>query len=846
MRSPSFASLGGEEPDIDAVAGALWRSWMAHGPEAGAPDAAPGAGGDAAQAPLTWTSSPFRHVPRRLADPSLNAISDLALVPEHFVVLNDVLPVKSMPGQAMGDSGWRDPHGPLTIRGNATVLPLGAQQPLARAGMTPGETGFSWGNLLDESQVLQLQAPLPDDPRAQFLFAGALIKSRINELLVVSPRVQGKDNGQLTWGMNAGDNAAVARRDTFTYAPSGPGPAQEPLLNIHASVPKGRPKHPTIHEGRLDLALLGDDGRKQVQGVRTRWVDPTDPNWIRHLVGVLRVEGWQNHGGLPLRPAVMCHDGVSHSGVVATVLHGMQCLEAFNQHQLTLNSTEDLARHMRAFVAQGERLRGPSFAKPESGPRDIGKLAAELWKQWTMLQSSPESAAVAQILRPAVDSGKEDADQASDRQAAIPASDPDGVQAMADSARVAAPALAAMTSESGLAGVEPLALPAAPRLDAGALHGGQAAIGDNRDSGFISPSDESPPDMEPQMPMPSPMPSPSPTRSQMPARTEHSAANAQNPSATEARSPDAASRPAAPAASPQTPPDRRSGAPVGRGRRVAFANPLVQGPVRTPLVAEPAQQKARTSILKQSPASGHRNTGAAAEPVAARTKPPGPEVAASYAQDFEQAIAGRQLPVSRGNTFALQSRWTADRPGVQMLSAELDSLVERMTQRTGLVGRLRRQVVGDQARSLTPHLAWGNQVSAMVHEQVERYQRDHGVTVSSGERATLVHHALRTVLKARFDALSPAQQARWRSRVEGGSRAFREDLARAERDALDLPARLKGEAPSSGSAAPPVFVGRKGVTALHQLVDGVQVPRSILTLMREVADRSRPEQSTAL
>lgn len=849
-----------ESASTHAHATALTDATLARGSARTASSATPSAPPSIALSPPPMRPS-AQAIAQPLYDRHLSLSSRLSFVPAHFLALPDAL---KLPPAGQGD--WCDPLGPQTARINATPLSLKPTDS-QRAGHTRGsrEGVTAWSQFMKQPVVLQMQSVADQHSRAAGGLATALLATGTTDLIVVDALVRDPEAQPAT-----GSAAARARTPALTQKGTGfPAafPRENPVTDIvtdrlHYTFPEGAPyrsvqtdtQAPTkpkagMPHGALTISLKGADGSSTTHPVRTHTLNLNSPDWPHQLLFALNA-GWQRQDAKPLQLALMCKDGATASGVVATALHGMECLEALNRGDIRMQDPADLAARLDDFILAGQSVRSPAFAQVGDQPVDTRTLAADIWKAWVSLHSKPDSTAVQTYRHHQMDDGVWlDAD---DTRSSLDAIDGPATAAQTDVSaglRASAGTSRLLSSSSEDSGVLSDTTFSTSQFSTVARGERASALSPKREV----PDGEGDPWAKFDAAVSSPVRSPAASlprglAAQVASLTGGSTANSTiNSTATLS-----ARRPPEPAI--ELPPT--DGMPA---RRLHPASRASDAEVRT-LLAEltaPAQRAVRSP------------SGDEAKPLTPLQTALTLTESRSAAQDGNERM---QVPRH------IRKDWMPGAPKFNAYYSRLDGLVKEMTARTGVVGYLRARLTDPITRTLEPHTHWARDLINEIHaDMVRELQSRPGRSsdpvphIDHAQVAAAAHEAVQRLVAQRFSDLTPREQSRWRARVDGGSPRFNLAFSSSLQRVHELPRRflpngtvadapLTAEPPKT--QAPPIFMslhrgrgdaGRSGGAAprpwgsdgmrsaedIRKIVDREWSTHWVLSMTREVAEVGR-------
>ncbi|OWQ89306.1 hypothetical protein CDN98_01795 [Roseateles terrae] len=822
----------------------------AHAPEV--TDATSAAGGNAPSASrvtpsappsVVLSATPMKPAPQATAQPLLDRhwcmSSRLPFVPAHFLVLPDGL---RMP--AVGQSDWCDPLGPETARINATPLslrPADAQRPGHTRSLREGVT--NWSQLMKQPVVLQMQSVVQPNSRAAGGFATALLATGTTDLIAVDALVRHPDAAEA-----AGPAAAHGKTPALTQkAPGFPVafpldnpltdavtdscryafPAESPYTSVKTETVAPTKRKGGIPQGQLTISLEGADGRCFQHRVRTHTLNLNSPHWAHQLLYALNVRFLESDKK-PLQLALMCKDGATASGAVATALHGMECLEALNRGDLHMPDEAALAARLDDFIRAGQSVRSPEFAKVDGKPVDTRRMARDLWQAWASLQSKPDSVAVQTLRRHQLDEGvwlnSDDTTPLLD-----------AVDGATTSTETAAPSgtrqsrlarlLSSSSEDSGVLSDTTLASSQFSTLARGR---GAAALPPMQEVGDGEGDRWADVDAAVQSPVTSPAATlPRAVKGQVADVTVDSAADVTVDSVVHAT---------ATRTVPRTP-ARAIDLPTTEGRRARIFHPAhratdakvqamvahLTAPASDAAAARtrsPASASSRASDLWNASGSTPRGVFATS---GARAKPPlTPLQTALSLAESRSAAQGASVDDLYRIPKPIRKLWMPGGSKFTEFLPRLDGLVNEMTARTGLVGFLRARFTDPLTRTLEPHTHWARELIEQVQAEVTRDLQSRAGPSSEAPPdvdqtlvATAAHEAVKQLVSRRFEQLTPREQTRWRERVDGRSPRFELALSSSQQRVHELPRRLSPNSPQADAPlaapplkAPPIFMRR--------------------------------------
>lgn len=745
---------------------------------------------------------------RLLLDRHWNEHPQIYFVPDHFVALPAEL---QMP--PAGRQDWVDPRGSDAARINATALPLSAAG--TQWGTCKPLSGTaSWSHQLDGTSVLQMQGPSTPESRAAGGVASALLLGKMSDLIVVGDVSSGTVRGRGP----AEDVGAGPLVEGLNFRFPGDGDYLGVQTADHAE--KSKPGHPE----KLWMKLTRADGTAEQHSLRLHTLDLESPNWIYRMMFQLSV-CWQQDHNQPLRLALMCKDGATASGAVATALYGMECLDALNREDIQIKTVGELEHRLDEFIQNAQARRSPQFAEIRGRPLDTGAMARDLLKAWTSLHGNIESpvAALHRSLEPDEGISLQDADMdtgmdvdtlrwrgadasfASQPSSPLPPADKPSVELSGEHQTARFSRQFSVLSEDS--GVMSDTLQSAK---------GQDSLQRFAPRGTLSTTAE--------------------------LNEAEPTGLATEPAGLEAKPAARQADPAAPDADPATTVLPRTG-PESSG---------LVAPRHRSTLELPATEQLRSRLLHagggRSPANVKRlidkfSDSPKGSASLSRSPSVSPSVPPSHAARAEHPAPRTPMEEARVLTASREAAATATQaelaripqavrrdwePGGRRFAAYLaraKPLVQEMTARTGLIGYLRARLTDPATRTLDRHVTWSRDLMRQVHDDLAEHVNQQAGPSSAAaagadpqQVAQLARQVIKSLLAQQFESLSSRDQQRWRHRVTGHSERFEQALATSRERVTELPARLlPGSAQDAGpltgraaraTQAPPVFMSR--------------------------------------
>lgn len=830
--------------------------------------------------PLDWKTPSMWDAPAeqalKLDDPTWNTHPKVSFNPAHFVVLPETLKLPQA-----GCMDWRDPLGTTATRINATVLPLTARDatsgdPRTVATGSPGQT--TWSRMLNTPAVLQMQAPLDAQSSAAGATACALMLGGVTDLIVVDALTRTPDAADAA-SPHSGHTAPKVPQLTqggkgYPVGYSNRNPAAQFLLEqvdyalppespfTHVRTVAHEPTRPKagLPRGSLHVNLQAADGSRLEQPVRTYALNLNAPHWEHQLMHALTVTRLRDKTQA-LNLAVMCQDGAGASGVVATALHGMECLEAFNGGKIRLDGVDDLRRRLDDFILAAGHRRSPSFARLEGRALDTRKMARSLWEAWSQVFSSPESAAVKKLRE------CEAADSQSPKTGAADISD---IQEI-DSPVISPPPEFA----DALACQDAASTGRQQRLLQGRFT--RQASNDSIDSGVTS--DVSSVGSISTLPRRSAALRPvlSVTEEAFESDSEMTSAEV-SPAASPAHT--VQPRPAHAASSP--PPASMRPAVHQRGAFVPLAADgdmpqrilhagrnmdvtQVKASLASLQAPRPAPGSIGQTLRADDRVSDRRAVGGAVPDVGAPA--PGLKKRLDEIVETRLSATGGNVDALEGISPSIRQAWAPGGPRFNAYREQVNDLAKAMTGKIGLIGYLRGRLSDPLDRALEPHTGWARDLIREVQQDL----REHALAQPSTSRAAqvdpvvdqaqvaqLARQTIKRLVAEHFSELSTTEQKRWRHRVTGHSDRFEQALQRTLIETARIPKRLQPNAQhdrSSGATVPPLLLSsqpqrnargvgptdlrvpalQRSEETLRRVVDHDWAPRWVLEVAHEVA-----------
>ncbi len=872
----------------------------AHAPEL--TDATPAAGGRATTASSRAPSMPpsivLSTVPMKpaaqssaqpLQDRHWCMSSQLPFVPEHFLALPDSLGLPPV-----GQSDWCDPQGPQTARINATPLSLrpdDAERPGRSRTSRDGVT--NWSQLMKQPVVLQMQSVVEPNSRAAGGFATALLASGTTDLIAVDALVRHPDAERMDGpgtvrsrtpaltkaatgypvAFPVGNPVTGAVTDGFDYA----FPAGAPFTSVKTSAVAPNMPRDGVPQGQLTISLEGADGSRTEHPVRTHTLNLNAPDWVHRLLYALNVRFLES-GKQPLQLALMCKDGATASGVVATALHGMECLESLNRGDIQLPDEAALATRLDQFILAGQSVRSPAFSQVGGKPVDTQRMARDLWHAWASVQSKPDSLAVQTLRKHQIDQGvwleMDDTTpllDAVDGNVTTTESTKSSGQRMTRLSRL-------LSSGSEDSGVLSDTTHASSRFSTLARGRGAAALPsmDEVRDGEGDPWETSPAaTLTRGLSEADGHALPESVNESLNETLNETVGEAVNDSVTS--STDALAAPNA-----RT---RQFELPATEGMRARIFHPAhkaTDAKVRAMLADLTTPASATGSRLRSaSPTTSSDTTSSAMSSAmaAARAKPALTplQTALHLSESRSAAETATSAELSRIPRH-IRKDWMPGGAKFDEFLPRLDGLAKEMTARTGLIGYLRARFSDPLTRKLEPHTHWARDLIEQIQAQMTRDLESQAGPSSEGSPevdqtvvALAAHDAVKRLVARRFEQLTPREQARWCERVEGRSPRFNQALSSSQQRVHELarqfsPNSAEAAAPltAQSSSAPPVFMhlfkrrseaapsaadgdslaqrrnaGARSPESLRQMVDREWSTHWVLNLTRDVAGLRR-------
>jgi hypothetical protein len=730
-----------------------------------------------------WYGAPPAQA-RDLLDREWNVRTKVQFVPDNFLVLP-----KQLQLSPAGSADWVDPLGAETARANATLLPLApARLPTERTGsgvnVTPSagtgpSAGTLWSKALPHGSVLQLQPPLHASTTASPLFQAALMTSGVTDLFVVDALVPPPDASKAPLAFNQKNPAvpAVLKRQA-----EWPLRSDGPLATFDVSTirPVQGQKFP-MPRMQMNFQLSDTAGGKLTHQCRVHCLNLDDPQWCRQMLRGLMVDS-MDPSKRPLMPAVMCEDGANKSGVVATALHAMQCLEAMNLGTLRMSSPEDLARQMSAFVAAGQAQRSPSFAALLHN-FDMPRLANDIWEAWTDNLSSPETLAVrvrqglqggavpAVSEAPTGDASATDlVDSAAAPGAAVPSRTVAQRPAPLTWARVGSP-VSIISDDSGC-------------LSADAQQSSRDSVFDFQPLQPLQPVAElseeerarsQPASQRGAVPGAEGVQTPA-----LPTAVASSLSRFMDGSATTGHFKEISlPRHDGGRARTLTPSNRISDKAYATLSRIGTARPDRPAKAQQPTVSPDVPQELNYER------TAFRDDGTPRMNVGEQT------LLMHHTRERAEQATSADLAALHPD---VRRAWLPGGDSFERFKLQLDGFVKEMTASTGLSGYLRAKLSDPVTRALAPHIAWATTLAEEIQIDLARAMEPthsaNNAVPDPSQAALLTRETIKQLLEQRFNALTPSQQSRWRERVSGKSDRFNQALQESRRQVEDLPLRV--------------------------------------------------------
>lgn len=684
-----------------------------------------------------------------------NEAPTVKFVPEHFVSMPAALDMPRVVGV-----DWRSPLAKEHVKINATVLPLEVEG--ARAGTVAPEGALHWRPMLKTRAVLQVQGSSNADTRTAGGLACALLLMKVSDLIVVdrvAPNAASDSGSREAQGFGP-----VTHGVSFAFHP---GSKQNGVQTAFAG---DISKDDNGWIQKLHVQLEGADGSKHEHQLRTHRVNLESNQWMRQMLFGLTKQ-YQRHRSEPLTLAVTCKDGATASGVVATAMHGFECLDAFNRGDIQLKTIDDLALRLQGFVEDAKTRRSPEFARVEGESPDYRTLAQDLLSAWRDVHGSLSNnvATLYHELDAVTGAPEETAGMLPTRALPLRAEQGKPVGTGGSEPPVADPAPVATAS-------------AHPSLERAMSRFSRQFSSGSEDSGVLVDTSHGPRSMESLASLSPMRRAPDLTITEEGVEADQDQDRVETPTArTQAQAPSIRSVLAS--RTPELTPPRTLELPSWtlhpmQDRSVDDALQDLKDTIQHNTVPTPRPQEAveRSAVNARSTPIQHALAITASRKAAVLSDP--------------TDLAG--IPA------AVRQEWAPGGSRFEACMAQAQPLVKEMTARTGVIGYLRARWNDPLTRSLDRHLDWSREVMRHIHDDLLRAaQQQPGATdeappvVNQAHVANLAYQTFKSLLDTQFASLSPVEQQRWRHRVSGHSQRFEVALARSRAGVEELPRRIQ-------------------------------------------------------